>query len=284
MSNEIFHIPSLTNLSAYKSAVYSIKDLSAEEEKILSYDYINNNSLHSAQKLILSQLKTVVKIALEFSNYGLATEDLIQEGNIGLMKAVKNFDPNKGYRLYTFSIIWIKSEIQNYILNNWKIFKIGSTKELKKLFFNYRSLKKNLKNLGFENEHSINNEIAKKLNVSIEDTKEAQKFLEYETINVDNYENNDIDDYFQYTPTALIEYKNPEYYLIKKDKSNLLDNIINIVNTLPEKEKLIIQNKYLTNNKKTNKELAKILNISAERVRQIEEKTIEIIKNKININ
>lgn len=284
MSNEIFHIPSLTNLSAYKSAVYSIKDLSAEEEKILSYDYINNNSLHSAQKLILSQLKTVVKIALEFSNYGLATEDLIQEGNIGLMKAVKNFDPNKGYRLYTFSIIWIKSEIQNYILNNWKIFKIGSTKELKKLFFNYRSLKNNLKNLGFDNEHSINNEIAKKLNVSVEDTKEAQKFLEYETINVENYKNNDTDDYFQYTPTALIEYKNPEYYLIKKDKSNLLESIVNIVNTLPEKEKLIIQNKYLTNNKKTNKELAKILNISAERVRQIEEKTIEIIKNKININ
>src|SRR6476646_9993642 len=113
MNKNLFHIPSVQNINAYKAAVKAIEDIDAEEEKQLAKDVINStsSSMYSAQRLILSQLKTVVKIVYDFKNYGLDEADLIQEGNIGLMKAVKNFNPNKNVRLYTFSIVWIKSEI-----------------------------------------------------------------------------------------------------------------------------------------------------------------------------
>lgn len=277
--NNLFHIPSLSNINAYKAAVYAIKDLDHEEEIFLSNDYLINNNLESAQKLIFSQLKTVVKISNEFTNYGLSMEELIQEGNIGLMKAVKNFDPNKGYRLYTFSIVWIKSEIQNYILNNWKIFKIGSTKEFKKLFFNYRNISNQLKSLGYSSQE-ISQEISKKLMVDEKDVIEAKNYFENDLVLIDSFENNEDDHYISY-PKQLIEFNSPEKKLQEKEKQVFLNLLKSELKNLSENEQIIINERFLQENKKTHKEISKKIGISSERVRQIEEKAINNLRKKL---
>ena len=144
----LYKFPLVKDVNSYNSYVMTIPNLSHKEAKELLNKFKIEESIQAAQQLILSQLKTVVHIARQYKNYGLPEEDLVQEGNIGLMKAVKNFDTSREVRLYTYSLLWIKAEIQSYVLKNWKIVKIGTTKNLKKLFFNFRKIQKEMIDLG----------------------------------------------------------------------------------------------------------------------------------------
>lgn len=252
-------LPSISNLNNYISYVNQIQPLTQEEEFNLSVKK-DGGDLRAAQLLILSQLKTVVYIAKNYLNYGLPLEELIQEGNIGLMKAVKRFDSSNKVRLYTYALIWIKAEIQEYIINNIKLVKIATTKNLKKLFFNYRKNRENI-------EEGINRQeekIIKKLGVNKEEINDVKNIFISDT-NIEDVE--------------ISTDNSPEKIYLEKEKCLLMDKIKKVVNNLSENESKVINNKYLTNNNKmTNKELSKIMNVSAERVRQIEVSALDKIK------
>ena len=147
------------SLEAYTHAVSTIPMLTAEEEKSLAERLQQHGDLEAARQLIMSHLRFVVHIARSYSGYGLPLGDLVQEGNIGLMKAVKRFDPNMGVRLVSFAVHWIKAEIHEYVIRNWRIVKIATTKAQRKLFFNLRSLKKSSKRLTLEEAKSIANDL-----------------------------------------------------------------------------------------------------------------------------
>jgi RNA polymerase sigma-32 factor len=279
-TNSFAMIP-INSLIGYKNFALSVPNLSQEEEKELSVDFKINNNLKSAQKLIMSQLKAVVKISNDYVHYGLPQEDLIQEGNIGLMKAVKNYDPWKNIRLYTYAIIWIKAEIQNYILNNWKLVKIATTKNFKKLFFNYSKLKNKFIEAGVEKKF-LPKLIAKDLDVESYEVEEIQNYFSdnEESIHIDNEDGS-------FKSIEIEDHKTPEKLIQKsKDEEKLSNLIQKELNHLNDKEKLIIENKFFSEDKVTNKDLAKILNVSAERVRQLEAIALNklkqsMLKNKI---
>lgn len=280
--NNIFAMMPINSLVAYKNFALNVPNLSLEEEQDLSIDFKMNNNLKAAQKLVMSQLKAVVKISNDYTHYGLPQEDLIQEGNIGLMKAVKNYDPWKNVRLYTYAIIWIKAEIQSYILNNWKLVKIATTKNFKKLFFNYSKLKNQFLEAGIEKKF-LPKLIAEKLSVGYEEVEEIQTYFSdnEQSIHID-----DDDDNFRVV--EIEDNKTPELILQKsKDELTLHNLLKKELNKLSDKEKLIIENKFFSEEKVTNKDLAKILNVSAERVRQMETMALNKLKqsmNKMNIN
>lgn len=259
------NLPLVSSFDAYKTYVQSIADLTQDEEESLFKKFKTEGCLVSVQKIVLSQLKNVVWIASKFSGYGIAQEDLVQEGNIGLMKAIKNFDLKHKVRVYTYAAVWIKSEIQAYILKNWRLVKIATTNDLKKLFFNFRSIQNKLQNLGYGNE-AIVKEIAKELNVQEIDVREVSTYINADEVVIseldpDN-ENNFIYIKEENTPLSLLEDKREE-----SDKSNFIKNAMS---KLSEKEKTVIQYKFLEESPLNNREIAKIMNISAERVRQIE--------------
>lgn len=251
--------------NAYRRYALSIPNLTKEEEFELTLQK-DNGDLAAAQKLILSQLKTVIYIAKKYSGYGFNQEDLIQEGNIGLMKAVKNFNPNKNVRLFTYSLLWIRAEIQSFILNNWKIVKIGTSKNLKKLFFNYRKILSQL--IGHSSSiNNVNMEISKRLNVSLDDVEHISSyFMPDEEINDE---------------LILSSNNTPEYYLSEKDNDKLLVDLKHKIENLNDNEKTVINMKYLSaiDEKVTNKDIAEKMGLSSERVRQIESKALSKLKN-----
>ena len=166
----VLNINPADDFNIYQQTINSFPSLSAEEEYELALRLKNENNLEAAKKLILSHLKLVIKIARSYSGYNLPHSDLVQEGNIGLMKAVKRFDPERGVRLVSFAIHWIKAEIQEYVVKNWRLVKTATTKAQRKLFFNLRSLKKSLKPLNMNEIKSI----AEELNVKEEEVKEME--------------------------------------------------------------------------------------------------------------
>lgn len=271
------NLSATTNLASYKNYVSNIPNLTAEEEWELLSKFKINNCLESTKKLILSQLKTVVHVAYQFRNYGMAEEDLIQEGNIGLMKAVKNFKLEHKVRLYSYALIWIKAEMQSYILKNWKLVKIGTTKDLKKLFFNFKSLQKNLIEQGVPR-NQLSNLIAEKLNVNIDDVND-----------IDNYFNNadvviEMED--SDSPILQIGHDNtPEkIYMETHDKEKASTALVKALDLLNEKQKQVINMRYLTEEKQTHKEIASFIGVSSERVRQIEVEAITKMRKVLNEN
>lgn len=275
-SNQEYKIIPINNLYQYIKYVKSIPNLSDEEEQSLVLDYKKNNSLTSAQKLILPYLKTVVTISNQYSNYGLPQEDLIQEGNIGLMKAVKNFNPSNKNRLYAYAILWIKSEMQSYILKNWKIVKIATTKNLKKLFFNFRKIQHEMIAQGIDKKELIPY-ISKKLNVTEKDVKDMANYFGTENYNIDMDEKESDENNKHHV--ELIEYKTPEDELhIKNDEQKISLIVNDLLPKLNDKQQKIIQMRFFNEPKKTHKEISKILNISSERVRQIENEALGKLK------
>jgi RNA polymerase sigma-32 factor len=262
------NFPLINNFYAYKQYVLSIPNLSEEEEQQLLKKFKLENCLKSAHKLIMSQLKTVIFLANQYKNYGLPEEDLVQEGNIGLIKAIKNFDIKYKVRLYTYALIWIKAEIQSFILKNWKIVKIGTTKNLKKLFFNFKNIQKEMIDLNIDKSKLIET-ISQKLNVSKEEVKEMENYFSNSEVEIDLiYDDN--------KPVfELIEEKTPETLYIEyndvEKQNNLVKKALNVLN---EKQFKVIKMRYYLENKKTHKEIAKILGISSERVRQIENEAL----------
>lgn len=264
------------NLGAYISTVNQIPILTAEQEKELAERYYYDQDLDAAKMLVMSHLRFVVHIARSYAGYGLPQGDLIQEGNLGLMKAVKRFDPNMGVRLVSFAVHWIKAEIHEYVIRNWRIVKIATTKAQRKLFFNLRSLKKSSKKLTLEEAQSIAND----LNVTPEQVLEMEgRLTAYDAA----FEaQGDDDDDTPHTAPALYLEDN------RYDPARLVENedweeqstsaLHDAMDQLDDRSRNILQRRWLDDDKSTLHELAVEYNVSAERIRQLEKNAMEKIK------
>ena len=272
-----FAIPS-GSLESYLSAARNIPILSAEEERELAVQLQDHGDLEAAQKLVLSHLRFVAHVARSYSGYGLALADLVQEGNIGLMKAVKRFDPTVGVRLISFAVYWIRAEIHEFILRNWRIVKVATTKAQRKLFFNLRSKKKKL---GWFNDDEVGS-VADDLGVKRSDVLEMEKRLSGLDIGFDGPDDNDENiapapaNYLEDTslePARLIEQSNYT--------ENQETRLYSALKDLDDRSRDILQQRWLTDNKSTLHELAAQYNISAERIRQLESNAIKKLRNVI---
>ena len=270
------------NLQSYISSVYGIGILSAEEERKLAEELYYRDDLEAARKLVLAHLRFVVHIAKTYSGYGLSEADLIQEGNIGLMKAVRRFNPEIGVRLVSFAVHWIKAEMHEYILRNWKIVKIATTKAQRKLFFNLRSKKKSLSWL---TEAEIK-AISKDLNVKPSDVKEMEKRLYGLDLSFDPLDNKEEDE-IPFSPARYLEDSSadPAEIFEKETLSKLnSDSLHKALQNLDDRSREIIQDRWLNEDKYTLLDLAEKYNISAERVRQIEQNAMKKIRRSITFN
>lgn len=269
-------IPAMgSSLESYIQTANSFPLLSQEEENKLARRLHDHGDINAAQQLILSHLRFVVTIARSYKGYGLPQADLIQEGNVGLMKAVKRFDPERGVRLVSFAVHWIKAEIHEFIMRNWRLVKIATTKQQRKLFFNLRSMKQSLDTMSPQEVDTI----AKELNVKPEEVVEMEK----------RFNGNDIpfeplsdDEEESFCPTAyLTDGIEPSQILEAKEDQVLRgEGLLQSLNSLDERSRHIIEARWLREkDTATLHELADELGISAERVRQIEAKAIQKIRN-----
>lgn len=271
--------PLVHSYESYKQWVRSIPDLSAEEEtslvKNLQENIDSKEGMKSAQALALSQLKNVVKIAEQHKNYGIPSEDLVQEGNIGLLKAIKNYKTGYNTRLYSYAIIWIKSEIQAYILKNWKIVKAATTNNLKKLFFNFKGTQNELLNAGVPKDEIVKN-IALKLGVTEDEVRDMQNYLLGGDVSL-SLDKEDMDG--NVTAFEIPDENTPEDYYVEHVEGEKLNTVlINAMESLKPKQKQVLQLRFFEEPKKTHKEISEILGVSAERVRQIESEALSKMK------
>ena len=273
--------PSLPSNStdAYIARLKQIPVLTAQEETELAERYYQHQDLAAAKKLIIANLRFVVHIAQTYTGYGLALADLIQEGNIGLMKAVKRFDPKVGVRLISFAVHWIKAEIQEFILRNWRIVKIATTKAQRKLFFNLRKMKPHL---GWFNQKEIE-AVAHDLGVKPETVREMESRLASKDMSLDISANENTDN--QSTSYSLLD---THFEDTRYDPARLLeasdttesrqDHLHKALTQLDEREQSIIRERWLAEPKVTLQELATRYQVSAERVRQLEQKAIKSLR------
>jgi len=260
------------NLDAYIRQINGIPVLTADEERELALRLENQNDLEAAQQLIMSNLRFVVKIARGYSGYGLPLADLIQEGNIGLMKAVKRFSTTHEVRLISYAVHWIKSEIHEFVLRNWRIVKVATTKPQRKLFFKLRSSKKRL---GWFSNDEVN-EVAKTLGVKPETVLEMESRLSGSDVTFDP-PTNDNDDEQHFTPAAYLtdDSADPSYQLEHDDtRSQELSLMADSLKTLDDRSQDIIKRRWLNDDKATLHELAGEYQVSAERIRQIEKNAL----------
>src|SRR6056300_323408 len=272
----IANINPADDFNIYQQTINAFPSLTAEEEYSLAMRLKKENDLEAAKQLILSHLKLVIKIARSYSGYNLPHADLVQEGNIGLMKAVKRFDPERGVRLVSFAIHWIKAEIQEYVVKNWRLVKTATTKAQRKLFFNLRSFKKSLKPLNVEEIKSI----AKELNVKEEEVKEMEYRFSGHEIAIDYSDDEREEDSFR--PISYLQdnaLEPSDQLSAQEDESNASDGLKDALSQLDERSRLIIEARWLNENKaKTLHDLADQYQVSAERIRQIEQAALNKIK------
>ena len=264
------------SLDAYLQAVNSVPMLTEQEEKELAEDLFFNGNTDAARRLVLSHLRFVAHVAKGYQGYGLPVGDLIQEGNVGLMKAVKRFDPTVGVRLVSFAVHWIKAEIHEYVIRNWRVVKIATTKAQRKLFFNLRSRKKQLGRLT-SSEAEV---IADELGVSVVDVREMEDRLSARDMGFDLPKDGDEDSTF--APAMFLEdhSQDPSQVLEAADwDAKLKAKLHAAIEKLDERSQDIINNRWFADKKATLHELAaKHGNISAERVRQLEANAMKKIK------
>ncbi len=264
------------NLNAYMQVVNGFSILTAEEEKELGEDLYYNENVDAARSLILAHLRFVVHIAKSYSGYGLSQADLIQEGNVGLMKAVKRFNPEKGVRLVSFAVHWIKAEMHEFILRNWRIVKVATTKAQRKLFFNLRGAKKRLAWLTNDEAQAI----AEDLNVDLKNVREMESRLSSNDTAFD-MSNDDDDESAYQAPANYLEDKryDPAVQLENDDwRDNSVNNLEVAMNNLDDRSKDIIQRRWLSENKETLHELAAEYGVSAERIRQLEKNAMQKVR------
>ena len=255
------------SLDAYLERVSRIPVLSREEERALADRFRRDNDLSAARHLVLSHLRFVVHIARGYGGYGLPVGDLIQEGNVGLMKAVKRFDPSMNVRLVSFAVHWIRAEIHEYVLRNWRLVKIATTKAQRKLFFNLRKLKKNLAWLTAEETAAV----ARDLGVSISEVTEMEKRLAARDLSFDPTPEADDEDVFSpatYLPAA--DSDPAESVEAAEWESDSSDRLRGALDSLDARSRDILQRRWMTDDKATLHELADKYGVSAERIRQIE--------------
>ncbi|MCB1581753.1 MAG: RNA polymerase sigma factor RpoH [Marinicella sp.] len=269
-------VPSMTgSLESYINTVNQIPVLSVEEERFLADRVRDENDLDAAHALVMSHLRFVVYVAKGYSGYGLPVGDLIQEGNIGLMKAIKRFNSDHKVRLVSFAVHWIRAEIHEYILKNWRILKVATTKAHRKLFFN---LRKNKKRLGWFTHDEVN-QVAKDLDVSPEVVVEMESRLHGQDVSFDLP--TDDDDENNYSPQAWLTSSapTPEASLIKETETDKNHSaLFKGLDKLDERSLDIIQSRWLVDKKATLQDLAAKYNVSAERIRQLEAVALKKLK------
>ena len=270
IKNEIQLLGPIGSIEAYISIVNQAPILTKEEEHALAVEFKENNDLDAARQLVLSQLRFVVHIARTYSGYGLPLADIIQEGNVGLMKAVKKFDPDKGVRLVTYAVHWIRAEIHEFVFDNWKIVKVATTKAQRKLFFKLRNSKKKIGWLT-NDEKSL---IANDLGVKTKDVETMEERLASKDVLFDRPED---DDNAFVSPAGFLPAPNSDPSVLTEQENWLESNIellSGAMDKLDNRSKEVLKLRWLTEEKVTLKELAKKFNVSLERVRQIEEQAI----------
>jgi len=262
------------SLEAYMQAVHDIPVLSAEEERALAVRYREQEDLDAARLLVMHHLRFVVHVARGYLGYGLPLGDLIQEGNIGLMKAVKRFDPAVGVRLVSFAVHWIKADIHEYILKNWRIVKVATTKAQRKLFFN---LRKSKKRLGWMN-HAEVQAVAKDLGVSPEDVLAMESRLAGQDVGFDlTAESEDEDSHSVAPVTYLADHDADPAKAIERDDYETRNEarLEKALTKLDDRSRHIVQRRWLDESKATLQELADHYQVSAERIRQLENNAIK---------
>ena len=269
-------LPSVTStLDIYISEINRFPVLSVDEEFRLAVRFEKYNDVEAAEKLVISNLRFVVKIAHEYRNYGIKLADLIQEGNIGLMHAVKKFDPYKGYRLISYAVWWIRAYIQNFIIKSWSLVKIGTTQAQRKLFFKLSQAKKKLETIAQKNPEF--GEIAESLGVKEREIEEMDLRMSHRDLSLDAY----INDESETTHIDYLTYKgeDQEMALIKKEEMDLVKrNIAGALSNLNERESYIVKHRIMTENPITLQEIGNKYNITRERARQIEKQALKKLR------
>lgn len=278
MHNQLIPLINLTNsltpgqnIETYLKTVQSMPLLSAAEEKKLAEKLNTDHDLNSARELILSSLRYVVPVARSYSGYGLPLADLIQEGNIGLMKAVKRFRASENVRLMTFAIHWIRAEMNEYVIKNWRIVKTATTKAQRKLFFKLRSSKKTLEWFGDKDADRV----AKDLGVTRKDVLEMETRLYGKDLPVDMSNDEEENEHKTY-PILISNEPGPEASLVMSStKKHQTMQLAKALKILDDRSKTIIQKRWLTDNKTGLKELSLQYGVSMERIRQVEQQAIK---------
>ena len=277
MSNKSYNLPVISNegsLSAYLSQIKKFPMLDAEEEYMLAKNWKTTGNIKSAEKLVTSHLRLVAKIAMGYKGYGLPLNEMISEGNIGLMQAVKKFEPEKGFRLATYAMWWIKASIQEYILRSWSLVKMGTTTAQKKLFFNLKKIKNQIapRSEGDLKDEEVKN-IAKRLDVSEEEVVSMNRRMSGKEKSLNSPIGEDGDEWQDWVVDQNMDH---ELKIAQQDemeqRKDLLKDSITILN---EREREILYSRRLNDNPKTLEDLSKKFNISRERIRQIENKAFE---------
>ena len=263
------------NLNAYVQAVSAFSILTVEEEQKLANDLYFNGNLDAARKLVMAHLRFVVHIARSYNGYGLPLGDLVQEGNVGLMKAVKRFNPEKGVRLVSFAVHWIKAEIHEFILKNWRIVKIATTKAQRKLFFNLRGAKKRLAWLNNDEAHAV----AQDLGVDVKQVREMEgRLASYDA----GFDADEDDEESAYVAPAHYLEDNRYDPAVRLEESNWEESNVNglelAMQKLDDRSRAILQRRWLNDDKATLHDLADEYGVSAERIRQLEKNAMNKVK------
>jgi RNA polymerase sigma-32 factor len=272
-----FVLPPVGSIEAYTQAVARIPMLGADEERALATRLRENNDLDAARQLVMSHLRFVVHIARGYSGYGLPQADLIQEGNIGLMKAVKHFDPTMNVRLVSFAVHWVRAEMHEFILRNWRIVKVATTKAQRKLFFNLRS---NKKHLGWFSNEEVGT-VAQKLGVSAEVVREMEMRMSGYDASFDPYADDDDSEHGNFAPAAYLAdaHADPALQLEGSNwETNNTEKLAHALTVLDHRSRDIVQRRWLTDDKATLHDLADQYQVSAERIRQLEKSAMQKLK------
>ncbi|RUO81126.1 RNA polymerase sigma factor RpoH [Idiomarina tyrosinivorans] len=271
-------VPQGGGLEGYIQSVNRIPMLSAEREKELAHKLHDEGDLSSAKELIMSHLRFVVHVARSYSGYGLPQADLIQEGNIGLMKAVKRFDPSVGVRLVSFAVHWIKAEIHEYVLRNWRVVKVATTKAQRKLFFNLRKMKKRL---GWFSQDEVNT-VADELGVSPSEVMEMEaRMSAHDQAFELSSDDDDAREGQNYSPAMYLEDKRSDLAqeIEQEDYEQYNQTrLLGALKALDERSQDIVQSRWLGDNKATLQDLAEKYQVSAERVRQLEQNAMKKLR------
>lgn len=264
------------DIETYLSSVHAIPILTKEQEQELTFKLYDEDDLDAARQLVIHHLRFVVHIARSYQGYGLPLADIIQEGNVGLMKAVDRFDPNRGVKVVSFAVHWIKAEIHEYILRNWRLVKIATTKAQRKLFFNLRSKKKSLGWLTKDEAEKIAND----LNVEVKDVLHMENRLSSTDAAFDSPTSTN-DDEEMMSPAQYLEDKryDPEMIVSNEEVEKVNnENLMEALKLLDDRSKDILLRRYLADQKATLHELADEYGVSAERIRQIETGALKKLK------
>jgi len=276
----MMNLPVVKNsLESYLTQINQFPLLTQEEEFKLATSYRKANDIEAAQKLITSNLRFVVKVAFEYKSYGVKLLDLIQEGNIGLMMAVKKFDPYKGYRFISYAIWWIRAYIQNFIIKTWSLVKIGTTQAQKKLFYKIGKVRKALES-DQENEKKYE-VLANDLDVAKEDIIEMEQRMAARDLSLDS----PFDEDHELTPLELLQEGsiNQEEALIADQEKRILQaDVLDALKRLNEKEAFVIKNRIMADSPLTLQEIGDHLKLSRERVRQIESEALKKLKREMS--